>query len=152
MKGRKTPPAKEEAVYAHYFLSQNFSETGQHFKMPRMTVVQIVSRLKTDDLVSIRRSIRADLATQFLGQINPLISVLKPRNCGTEHSSLAVDAAKVLDVLVRAVIAIDPDIEDANSVVPTEIHVHTHMPPPPELQCQLAPMTETTTTTADKLS
>lgn len=143
-KGKKTAPAKEEAVFAHYVVSQNYSATAEHFNMPISTVFGIVGRLKTDDFASIRKAIRADMFAECMKAMRPAVLEMKPGNFGNEHITVASDAAKVLDSLVRAAVAFDPESDD-NAIAPTEIHVHTHMPPPPEWTGET--ITANTTTT-----
>lgn len=146
--GKKTRPAKEEAVYAYYVAEQNYSETARKFGLPISTVVGIIDRLKTDTVANVRKAIRADIALECLRAMAPTIAMMKPKFFGNEHVSIASDAAKVLDSLTRSAAAFDPD-GDTDAVAPTEIHVHTFMPPPPELAGAM--ITAATTTTLEKL-
>ncbi len=59
--GKRTPPATEEAVYAEYQKSWNYSEVSRTLKVPLQTVWDIVDRLGKDVLVEVRTAQRAAL-------------------------------------------------------------------------------------------
>lgn len=148
--GVRTDPEIEEAVYAYYVLKQNYGKTGRHFGLPRMTVVNIVDRLKTDDLVKVRHSMRADLAQRFWDRAGRLVSNVSGQHLGSEHTSLGSESAKAIGELCRAAALLEPEgIDDKQR--PAVINVYTSMPPPPELQ-DAAVVNENTTSTLGKLS